>query len=845
MVRTLPRSRICEGLDRYRPSREAEIAPQPILRAVTRNFRLSIAALAATAGLALAAAPDPPAPAQTADTAAARAIFEKNLAAIRDRDRAAYLSCYLEAPSLARTGIEGPVLGFKDLERSAGEGWPDTFEASDLRLMPLRSGVVYGTYRYRVRYGAQEQSGLSERLFLRIGNEWKIAMTSAFPAFPGTPPPPRALKGGTLIDGTGAPPVADAVVLMRDGKIACAGTGCEIPGGVAVTDVTGMWITPGLVDAHVHFSQTGWADGRPDSIDVRNRYPYDKVEADLEANPERFFRSQLCSGITSVFDVGGYPWTVAMSKGEHNDSRAPRVAAAGPLLSTSDHWLNLPAERQFIHLKDPEAARAGVRYLAAEGADAVKIWYIVSPERPVEDSAPSVLAAGEEAGKAGLPLIVHATGLAEAKVALRAGAKLLVHGVSDQPVDEEFLALAKKNGTVYCPTLTVVGGYLRMSRAAAAKTAPPVDDPNGCVDPATLGKVAGSADLAPVSADRLAGLEKRVADCGPFRVGQPQARRRGGNPDRDGHRRGKSVDPARPFRVRRDGGDAGGGPRADAGARRLDARRRARHGRRERDGHHREGKAADLLVVGGGPRGRHREPPQGEVRRARGRPALDRGAARRCHVASPRAPVRTFDGREAPATVETRIPSVATETSPVAIVGAGPTGIACAVELARREVPAVCYDRGSLLDAVYHFPEEMRWFSTRDLLDIAGVPFTTPDPHPTRLETLAYYRGVAERFGVRVEPETEILSIAERRRRTRPGGRRPADGARPCRPPPRSSRRASSTTRAGSACPARTCRTSTRATCRATRSTAATSSWSAGRTPRARRRSTSTGTARG
>jgi thioredoxin reductase (NADPH) len=99
---------------------------------------------------------------------------------------------------------------------------------------------------------------------------------------------------------------------------------------------------------------------------------------------------------------------------------------------------------------------------------------------------------------------------------------------------------------------------------------------------------------------------------------------------------------------------------------------------------------------------------------------------------------------------------------PVAIVGAGPTGIACAVELARREIPAVCYDKGFLLDSIYHFPEEMRWFSTRDLLDIAGVPFATPDPHPTRLEALAYYRGVAERFGVRAVPETEILSVVPR-----------------------------------------------------------------------------------
>jgi thioredoxin reductase (NADPH) len=105
---------------------------------------------------------------------------------------------------------------------------------------------------------------------------------------------------------------------------------------------------------------------------------------------------------------------------------------------------------------------------------------------------------------------------------------------------------------------------------------------------------------------------------------------------------------------------------------------------------------------------------------------------------------------------------MATSTSPVAIVGAGPTGIACAIELSLRGIEAVCYDKGFLLDTIYHFPEEMRWFSTRDLLDIAGVPFATPDAHPTRLESLAYYRGVAEKFRVRVAPHTRVLDIRPR-----------------------------------------------------------------------------------
>jgi len=107
---------------------------------------------------------------------------------------------------------------------------------------------------------------------------------------------------------------------------------------------------------------------------------------------------------------------------------------------------------------------------------------------------------------------------------------------------------------------------------------------------------------------------------------------------------------------------------------------------------------------------------------------------------------------------------MATSTSPVAIVGAGPTGIACAIELSYRGIEAVCYDKGFLLDTIYHFPEEMRWFSTRDLLDIAGVPFATPDAHPTRLESLAYYRGVAEKFRVRVAPHTCVLDIRPRPR---------------------------------------------------------------------------------
>lgn len=451
----------------------------------------------------------------TWDLAEARRLFEKNIQAIRDKNREAYLTCYLESEGLARTGPEGFQLGYADLAANAGQGWPDHITADDLRLTSVRPGVVYGTYRYRVRYGAREDSGISERIFLDTPRGWKIAVSTAFSALPGVPPPPKALLGATLLDGTGAPAVPDAAVILRDGKIECAGprAACPVPEGMDTVDLTGLFLTPGLVDAHVHFSQTGWADGRPDALDLRETYPYDKTVSRLERHPERFGRSYLCSGVTSVFDVGGYAWTLGLPQWAEDNGEVPRIAAAGPLLSTVDHWLNLPAERQFMVLSDPEAARNGVSYLAERGSAAVKVWYIVDKEHPVERSAPAVQATGEAARQHKLPLIVHATGLAEAKEALRAGAKLLVHSVEDQPVDDELLALAKKNGAIYCPTLTVRAGYLRMYAGAARHEAPAVDDPNGCVDPETRAKVAETAKASlPIPADRLQILEKRASD---------------------------------------------------------------------------------------------------------------------------------------------------------------------------------------------------------------------------------------------------------------------------------------------------------------------------------------------
>ena len=124
----------------------------------------------------------------------------------------------------------------------------------------------------------------------------------------------RALVGATVIDGTGGAPIAGAVLLVQGDRLTCVGMAAQCPvlAGAERVDLSGRFVTPGLVDAHVHFSQTGWLDGRPDGLSAPDLYPYAATSSDLRAHPQRWFRSYLCSGITAVYDVGGHPWTTTL-----------------------------------------------------------------------------------------------------------------------------------------------------------------------------------------------------------------------------------------------------------------------------------------------------------------------------------------------------------------------------------------------------------------------------------------------------------------------------------------------------------------------------------------------------
>jgi len=91
------------------------------------------------------------------------------------------------------------------------------------------------------------------------------------------------------------------------------------------------------------------------------------------------------------------------------------------------------------------------------------------------------------------------------------------------------------------------------------------------------------------------------------------------------------------------------------------------------------------------------------------------------------------------------------------VVGAGPTGIAIGAEARRAGLDVLLVDRGPLTAAIQAYPTFLEFFTTRERLEIADIPFTIPEAKPTRRDALAYYRAVVERYGVPLALYEEVL----------------------------------------------------------------------------------------
>src|ERR1700722_11131912 len=77
------------------------------------------------------------------------------------------------------------------------------------------------------------------------------------------------------------------------------------------------------------------------------------------------------------------------------------------------------------------------------------------------------------------------------------------------------------------------------------------------------------------------------------------------------------------------------------------------------------------------------------------------------------------------------------------VIGAGPTGLACAIDAQNAGFRVVLVDKGCVCNSLYHYPSHMTFFTTPELLEIGNIPFPSPNPKPNRNEALQYYRQVA------------------------------------------------------------------------------------------------------
>lgn len=310
-----------------------------------------------------------------------------------------------------------------------------------------------------------------------------------------------ALVEGTVIDGNGGSPIPNGVVVIRGDRLECVGSAddCPIPAGAVRIHVGDRYLTPGLVDAHVHFSQTGWLDGRPDGLPAPEVYPYLETSRANRDHPERWQSTYLCTGITAVYDVGGHPWTTDLPAAWESREDGAHVRAAGPLVTFGGRP-ELQADEEmytFLPMGSDDEALASVDAVAAIGSSSLKVWYLRVPAEDRAEMDARLAKVGEAARAHGLDLIVHSTGLREAKAALRAGAVLLVHSVQDELVDDEFIELARANGAIYSPTLIVGENWARAMISVVLDAPQPVEDSNRCVDANTLAKVGDTGALRP------------------------------------------------------------------------------------------------------------------------------------------------------------------------------------------------------------------------------------------------------------------------------------------------------------------------------------------------------------
>ncbi|MCA1649892.1 MAG: amidohydrolase family protein [Acidobacteria bacterium] len=287
----------------------------------------------------------------------------------------------------------------------------------------------------------------------------------------------------TLIDGSAAAPVPDAVLVVRGQRIAAAGPASRtpVPDDAQRIDLSGRTVMPGLVNAHGHAGSTVGLESRP--------------ELYTEENLRRQLALYARYGVTTVVSLGddreaGFRLRV---ENDSADLRRSRLYVAGPVIVGST----------------PEEARAAVDAAAAFKPDWIKIRVDDNLGTTAKMPPEIYTAVIERAHQRGLRVAAHMFYLADAKGLLRAGVDFLAHSVRDADVDRELIDLMKARDVCLSPTL------MREVSTFVYKTRPAFfDDPffRSGAEPKVLAALEEPSRQAAVGKDRAAQHYKRALD---------------------------------------------------------------------------------------------------------------------------------------------------------------------------------------------------------------------------------------------------------------------------------------------------------------------------------------------
>jgi imidazolonepropionase-like amidohydrolase len=228
-----------------------------------------------------------------------------------------------------------------------------------------------------------------------------------------------ALTRATVIDGTGAAPRQNVTLVMENGRIRDMGPNLRVPGGATVVDLSGKYVVPGIINAHGHVSE--------------NRDPQ--------------LRQYALYGVTTTTSMSIDPDDIAQFKVEQKrgNLRGARILTVkyrftSPPLAGSDY-------------KTPEAARAKVDEIVAQGADFIKVWVDPQDGRYPKLTPEFCGAVFDQARKHGKTTMAHIVEYEDAKKMVELGVNILVHNVRDREMDDAFIATLKQRNVSVVSTL--------------------------------------------------------------------------------------------------------------------------------------------------------------------------------------------------------------------------------------------------------------------------------------------------------------------------------------------------------------------------------------------------------